>query len=228
MLSSSGVAAQELDAEEQALLLSERSREHYEAGEYERCALLIREAIDLHDDPILHYNLARTLERLDELEEARDEYVTVLDMMPNFEERAQVEERIQALELALAEQSAAVPPPREEPPPVPLVPEPAETSSVPLAPWIVLGAGVLIAAGGIPFAVLFQNSVDDVDQAPDHRTAVEVDRTVEYAVVANSLFGVGAVTAIVGLVWGLLTLPDDDLPVALSPAGPTLRTSLSF
>lgn len=199
-----------------ALDLLEESAALYREGRFAEAATLLRRAHELHPSPALLYNLGRALEGAGDAEGALEAYEGYLDSVEEApgesERRADAEARAEALRAAQA-------PPvddAEEEVDVAMVPPPER----PVAPWIVLGGGLALTAGGLLTGLRASDRhrvADDPDTAL--RRAVELqDRAERLAISANVLMGVGGAMAIAGLTWGLVVRPRDDGPtVALGP-----------
>lgn len=217
-----GAAAQDAP-EVTAAILAERARVLFEAGDFERSATLLEEAIATHDDPALHYNLARSLQELGRWQDSRDEYVRFLEASPDTPQRARIEARIALLDERIAEASA---PPPVVPVAPPIEPTPIEPPSrgVEPAPWILTGLGAATLVVGTVFAVLFDQQVGLARSAPDHATALPHAMLAEqHAITADVLFGVGGLTLAIGFVWGIVDLVQVSSPRADAARPFTIR-----
>ncbi|MEM9074013.1 MAG: tetratricopeptide repeat protein [Myxococcota bacterium] len=193
-------AKAQADAESQALVLFDRAREAFRNGAFERSALLLEEAISLHDVAPLHYNLGRSYQELGRQEDALSEYRRFLAMEPDTPERPRVEARIAILEAQLRPE----PEPEPEPDPEP-EPEPEPEAEVRAGPWILLGTGVAILGGGVVAGVLSNRAEDDARNAPSQEAAeAPAERADRRARAANALFAIGGAVAITGLAWGIV------------------------
>ena len=137
-------------------------------------------------------------------------------------------------EVELREEAAAAPPPAEEPKPRTPKPKPAESpppaaaAEAPggegggsLVPWLAMGAGGALLAGGAAFAVLAGQSQDARDALKGtgafyDDVQAKQDEAEGRALVGNVLLGAGAVAAGTGLV--LLLLGGDEAGEARSGA----------
>ncbi|MFK7986353.1 MAG: tol-pal system YbgF family protein [Sandaracinaceae bacterium] len=192
---------------DEALVMYERARERYEAGDFDRAVLLLEEALVLHDAPELHYNLARALQELGRWAEARDEYIAYRERAPESAVSERVDARIELLDRRIAEEEAAAAPPEPDVPPPP--PEPPPAPPLDPAPWVLAGSGAVIAAAAIPFGVLFLDADSTAANAPNHEAAFgPANDATNFAIVANVLLGVGVVTGLVGIVWGIVSAAD--------------------
>ncbi|MEM9191902.1 MAG: tetratricopeptide repeat protein, partial [Myxococcota bacterium] len=213
-----------------ALGVAQRAQERYEAGDFERAAVLLGEAIDLHETPALHYNLARTLNQMDRWEEARAEYRTYLRLDPTAANRSSVEARIRELDERIERRREALP----SDAPVDaaaagsaeLVTDSAvrgapSSSSVNPIPWLVAGVGAAALVAAIPFAVLSRDAIDEARTSESHLEAVNPASDAEtFTTTANVLFIVGGAIAAAGAVWGLIDLlATDDGPRATVSLG---------
>ena len=110
----------------------------------------------------------------------------------------------------------------------PVSPPPAAASAGPL-PWIVLGAGIALAGGGAAFGVLHQGAMDRLEdlKGPTPVKQSDIDAEAEaattYAIVADSLFGLGAAAAIGGVLL-LLTGGGEDATATPTWWAAPLRT----
>ncbi len=98
-------SALEDGAPELAVKRYEVGRRLYAKGKLKGAAREFEAALELFpDSPKLHYNLARTLERLDRLEEATGAYGRYLELAPRARDRAEVERLVESLKERLVEQ----------------------------------------------------------------------------------------------------------------------------
>lgn len=223
-LEASAQTEAEAPTQEQAALaagITQRAAEAYGQGEFARAALLLREALDLHPTPALHYNLGRTLTELSDWEGARDQLRRYLELAPQSENRAAVEARLAELDRRIA--AAAEAEISADPGDATNLAETADTdegedgeeSDAPdrpsPAPWVVLGGGVVVAGAGVPFALLSARAVDDARAATTQLEAVGPrDDARRHARLANTFFAIGGTLALAGLIWGLVRGDDDD------------------
>lgn len=137
------------DARVRALDLLEESAALFREERFAEAATLLRRAHELHPSPALLYNLGRALERAGDPEGALEAYEGYLDSVEEAPGQAQRRADAQARAEALRGRE---PPPSEDleeqvdAPPV----APIEAAAAPSrAPWILLGAGAAVAAGGL-------------------------------------------------------------------------------
>lgn len=201
--------------QEQAMTLYAQAAARYQSGEYDTAVVLLREAIRLHDQPPFHYNLARALQELGEYEEARQEYLRFLELAPETEQRARVEERvaeidaqIEAARVAAEEEEArrAEEAEAQRRAQAQLRPERRpETRGPEATPWILLGVSAAPLVAGVVVGAMVQGEVDAARRAVSQRDAHPHVRSAEdLAVVTNVLLAVGGALAVGSLVWGMV------------------------
>ena len=230
-----GTARAQADARSRALDLLQESAVLYREGRFAEAATLLRRAHELHPSPPLLYNLGRALEGAEDpagaLEAYRAYLAAVGDDPAEAERRGEAEARIEALR---AETVVPDPEPDRTEPPSPepdgprddLSAHPAPGNASPLAaeaptaaprsvaPWVVLGAGVGTAVGGL---VVGWRARDRQEVAEDPATSLARavtlhERAERLAIAANALIVVGGVVAAAGLTWGLVGGRDRDGP----------------
>ncbi len=198
---------------------------HYEARRYAEAARSFRAAFDLRPEPDLMYNVARSLERSLEREDAIAAYDQFLTLSGTTSEmRARARDARDSLRRELNAMNApdpVVPDPVDDPEPVdtgatgevqhPDPPLPEEPSS-PLRPvgWSLLGVGAAAAIAGGVFGGLALSANSDFDDATDRDEQVRLrDDVNQYALLADVLVGGGVALAVVGIV--LVVLGKSDL-----------------
>jgi tetratricopeptide (TPR) repeat protein len=202
------------DARARAAQLFEESAVLYREGRFEEAAARLREARELHDEPLLSYNLARALEGIGDLEGAITAYRDYLTDAPDAEDAGAVRARIETLgrqreQLRSIAATPPVTPPRTGPGPDP-------------APWILAGSGAAVAVAGAILAGIAVARRDDADREPTHaRTVALLADADAFAIAANVLFAVGGAAALAGAIWGtidLVSLPNGErASVTLGP-----------
>ena len=239
-LASPSLGAAQATHEEQALVLARRAAHRFQAGDFGTAATLLREAIALHETAALHINLARTLNRLERWQEARDAYLRYLVLEADSESRLEVEEAIRELDERIASTEAPEPwaPPEVRSAEDMQGPEVVEASPAldeetalvapnrNRAPWFVLGAGILVVTAGIPLSVLSGSAAERARSAPNQVAADDPAREARtFAITADVLYAVGGAAALSGLIWGLLTRGSDEGEVSLQvyPGGAAVR-----
>lgn len=188
--------------------LFQEAASHYRAGRFRVAVELLRESYELHPEPVVLFNLARSLEGLGELEEALESYSAFLEASPNAPDRGAVEARIETLERLVREQRereeaarAIAQSERErDEPEVPILPaEPDELDAGGIALTAVGAAGLL--AGAIVSGVAVAKHNEWVD-APSHAAAVQsLAEARDIASAANVTFAIGGALALVGGIW---------------------------
>lgn len=120
------------------------------------------------------------------------------------------------------------PPPAPPPGPIAVAPPlpPTEAESAPVAPWVTAGAGVVVTTVGLVLGATATSLEAEFAAAPV-QTAEDVDRALGLldraetrATAANVVIGLGVVTAVAGVVWLVLSWPDDAAPVSAAGGGP--------
>jgi len=105
LVSSAGAAPPSADvAQAKKLFIS--GTKHYNLREYNEALADFREAFRLRDDPVFLYNIAQCYRMLENRAEAVSFYKNYLRMVPAASNRAEVEQRIVALEHEQAEAKA--------------------------------------------------------------------------------------------------------------------------
>ncbi len=118
--------AQDVNAA-RALFIS--GSKHFDLGEYDQALADFKEAYRIKEDPVLLYNIAQCQRLLKHDEEALRAYKTFLHRAPDSPVRAEVEQRIAALEEAIdaRKRATSMPPDRvleqQKPPPTVTPPE---------------------------------------------------------------------------------------------------------
>lgn len=227
-----GAEEDEVAAREQAVVLYTRAEERYREGDYEAAALLLREAITLHEAAAMHYNLAKALEGLEDLDGAIAAYERFLELAPDNPQRDSVNASLEELRAARA--AAESEPEPESVEPVRASPElaPSEPSAPPpersIGPFIVLGAAALPLGAGIATGVLSRGAIDDARDAPDQPTAKDhADSAERLSLIANLSFALAGALAIAGTVWAIVDRKDPDgagTTVSVGPGSLELRT----
>jgi len=186
-----------------ALALFADSDKAYKAGDFERAAALLEQAYALAPEPVLLFNLGRALEHTDK-QKAIDAYQRYLDSGPAIDDRAAIEERIAALQMALT------PPPPQPPPEVHAPPPPpADELQPPLRRWpmITLGAGAATIVTAALFGKAARDRHDDAVAAPGQVDAQAFqDSAHTDATMSNVLFVAGTAALAVGATYLVLDL----------------------
>jgi tetratricopeptide (TPR) repeat protein len=218
---------------ERALSLFRDSDARYKRGEFEEAAALLRQAYELHPEPILLYNLARAYEGMGELDGAIEQYERYLKLETEIEDRGAIERRIATLKQqvaarTMADNDARPPTPGNSHPvaPPPIVRPPVagrdhdEARARPrLLPWLIAGGGAVLLGAGAGFGYLSQARHDDAVSEPVQAEAVRLqDAARTDATIANVLFVAGGLTVIGGVTWGLLSRRGDATPPRVAGA----------
>jgi tetratricopeptide (TPR) repeat protein len=139
----------------------------YDVGRFEEAIKEFEAAYQYQEGPVTIFNLAQAHRRAGNNAKALELYRTYLRKAPNAPDRGEVEERIAALERAMAEVQDRVaalekasPPRPTEPaatvavaPPPPAAPPPRHGRGMLVGGAVAAGAGVLLGGAGIVFAV---------------------------------------------------------------------------
>lgn len=201
--------AQKPDAKPAPVDRFRQAAEAYREGRFQDAVDLLIEERKLHPEPVLLYNLARAYEGLGRSDEAAVAYAQYLQEAPDVPDRKAVEARIatlksQAEALRRAKEAkgreddrvVAVPPP-------PSKEEPARQRSV--APWVLGGAGLAVAGGGLAFGLLAQSRNDDAAADPVQRSARAArDDAERFATFSTIGWIAGGVLVASAAVWLLL------------------------
>jgi hypothetical protein len=124
-LSLAGPAQAGDGATEQARAHYETGTQQYDLGHWDEAIREYEKAYELRPDPSFLYNLAQANRRKGDLKRAMDLYKNYLGKLPKGPQRADVEEKIAALQKQIDDAAAK---------PVAPVPEPAPTAPPPLPP----------------------------------------------------------------------------------------------
>ncbi|AKF09783.1 tetratricopeptide repeat protein [Sandaracinus amylolyticus] len=199
-------------ARARALELFRESAELYRQGRFADAAARLREARELHSEPLLSYNLARALEGSGDLEGAVEAYRDYLEEAPSADDAPAVRARLESLERHVAEVRALEEERerlrregRQTPDPTP--PATTRARGPDVVPWAIAGSGgaVLIAGAVVGGLALARNN--DAMRAPTHAAAVEASADADsLAIAANVLLITGGLAALVGTVWGSIDL----------------------
>ena len=178
----------------------------YEAGQLESALVRFSRAHALSHAAELLYNVATVHERLRHDEEALQAYEAYLEAVPDAADRETIEARVRILRDAIAPEPE--PEPTIEAPVVVLpidpirVDAPAPSASDP-APWILTGTGLAVAAAGGVLVALGAMDASTVTSTTSWADAASArDRSPTFTGAGLAAIGVGAVTAVIGIVWG--------------------------
>ncbi|WP_236519297.1 tetratricopeptide repeat protein [Sandaracinus amylolyticus] len=199
-------------ARTRALELFRESAELYRQGRFADAADRLREARELHSEPLLSYNLARALEGAGDLEGALEAYRDYLEEAPDADDAPAVRARLESLERHVAEVRALEEErerlrreDRETPDPTPPSTPPSRGPDV--VPWVIAGSGAAVLIGGAVVGGLALARNNDAMRAPTHAAAVEASQDADsLAIAANVLLITGGLAALVGTIWGSIDL----------------------
>lgn len=188
---------------DQAEALFFQALAHYRQGRYEAAAVDFQQAYVLTAHRDLLFNIARSRERVGDLDGAAEWYRAYLATKPADE--TAIVHRIRQLGADPTPEQRTRP--RAPTTPDPVDPGPAAASSSPW-PWVALGAGVVAAGAGVYFGL---DALDLASQARAAETAATAqplaDDAEQSALFAHVTFGVAA--AAVGTAVVLWWLEDD-------------------
>ncbi|MCA9615351.1 MAG: hypothetical protein KC586_21495 [Myxococcales bacterium] len=185
--------------------------QHYEAREYAQAAAEFQAAFDLRPEPDLLYNVARSYERAVMRAEAIAAYDRFLELPGTTSEMRQralgarnsLESEVRALERRESDANAATNEETTEPTPqpTPTPPPPEEPSALRPVGFAMLGVGAAAAIVGGVFGGLALKANSDFEDATGRAEQIELrDDVNRNALLADVLVGVGAATAVVGVV----------------------------
>ena len=206
-----------------ALRLHQESAALYRAGRHREAAELLRVAYALHPEPIISYNLGRTLEALGDLPGAVGAYERYLATAGPVPDRAAVGARLEALRGRLAKLT-----PPASAPLVEGVPPRRRSPLRRAAPYAVTGAGLATLAVGSVLAGVAWHRYQDSTKDPGQVTASQKNAQAhDLALRANVTFAVGGAVALAGAVWLLIDRPWREAPrrpveVRMGPGGVAL------
>jgi tetratricopeptide (TPR) repeat protein len=214
---------------ERALSLFQESADHYRVGRFGVAAELLREAYDLHPEPLLLYNLGRALDGMGEFQEAIQAYRDYVEAVPDAEDRGAVERRIETLQTYLDSGSGGDTPPPPEGAPGATGPTYADSGPSPV-PFVIAGVGAAGVGIGVVLGLMAQSRHDDAVAENVHVTAAEkAEEADNLAAGANIAFVAGGILLAVGVAWGVLELTgggggeQESLALELGPGNVGLR-----
>jgi tetratricopeptide (TPR) repeat protein len=212
-----------------AVVLFERSEVLYKEGNFAQAAVLLQQAYELEQEPILLYNLGRALEsdgQLQQASEAFERYLATAKLNPSErkalqarvaslkeqyetnerikKERDEAQQRQKEAENRLLEQSQK--------------PSAVEDSSMGPWPWVILGVGAAGLATGTVLAVMASSKHKEAEDEPIQQKALELQESANNLSTASAVFLVaGGVVAAGGLTWVLIeVLGNDDEPESVA------------
>lgn len=204
------------DPRARGVRLFREAADHYRAGRFRVAVELLRESYELHPEPVVLFNLARSLEGLGEFDAALDAYRRFLEASPDAPDRGAVEARVETLTRLVEEQQARAEAEAEaarasaeaaETPEV--VAPPAGPDELDVGSFVFIGAG---AAGLITGAILSGVAVtthNDWVNAPSQEAALSsLASAQDLALAANVAFIAGGVLAMVGGIWLIVDASD--------------------
>lgn len=198
-------------AEKEQLLkeLNAKGRSSYKNEDYKGAIAAFKKAYDIEAVPNLLYNIAKCYEKLKDWDNAikyYNEFIVSPDIKPETRKKtlARIDElrKIKALE----EENKKNPKPIKKPEPT----GPDHTVS-----YVLMGTGGVLVATGLVFGLLANGQQSTFDEATDVQTKRDAQSSGKtYGYVADAGYGLGLVTAGIGLV--LYLTAGDESP---NPAG---------
>jgi tetratricopeptide (TPR) repeat protein len=209
---------------DRALVLFRESDVHYKRGDFERAVALLREAYELHPEPILLYNLARALEGLGDFDGAIELYERYLNAETEIHDRGAIERRIATLREQVARtaqppvtsdaptgtpvsDNRTAPPAGDAMTPIRLEPPPSEMQrKPPRLPWLIAGGGGVVLGGGVLLGYVSQARHDAAVDEPIQAEAQKLqDQARTFATAANVALAVGGAAVIGGVTWAVIS-----------------------
>ena len=223
-------------ARDEAFALYAESRERYAEGDFAGVVELLSRAYAIHPEPVLLYNLARTLEGMARWGEAADAYECYVRRAPDARDRGAIEQRIETLRRS-DDRARMEPLPdrtperaREAPVTTDGASDRDAQRSLEAGPFVLLGAGAAVAVAGAIVGGLALQMRDDADASAHHADALQLFRTSQdFATAATITWSVAGALLLGGLIWGIVdwTAPQDPhVHVALGPTSLSLTVEL--
>lgn len=208
-------------ARDEAFALYAQSRERYSEGDFVAAVALLERAYAAYPEPVLMYNLARTLEGMARWSEAADAYACYLEREPEARDRGAIERRVEALRASAAgarggDEASTTTAGPEASEGSELAPAPPSTGrSLEPGPFVLLGLGVASVAAGAVLGGLALDLRGQADDAAMHVDAAATFSTAEhYALAANVVWGFAGAFLVAGFVWGAIDWTTGDRSVA--------------
>ncbi|MEM7606063.1 MAG: hypothetical protein AAF411_11980 [Myxococcota bacterium] len=204
-------------SDEEARSLFSAGRTAYQAGRYARALEHFQAAYDLSGRPELLYNIGLAAERTRDDARALAAYGAFVDALPDAERRSFVEARIEVL--SSSEPETAIEPLAEPAP---------ERARWPVGGFVMSGAGVAVAVGGVVVLARGVSLRDDVENAEPGTAFADVQDNVSRAPAliraGESLMVIGLAAAVAGVVIAIVQRPDaTEVSVAVGPGGVRLE-----
>lgn len=203
---SAGALSAEQEAAFQAIVA--QAMEHYQARRYTQAIELFMRAHEIRTEPELVYNIARSYERLAQLDEAVEYYERFLSLPATTAElRSRARANLTALRQEQASLDASQQPP-QTPPPGPgdgTGPDGGEVEEgrQPLATagWVLFGVGAATAIAGVVFAGLTISSDTQFQEADVNDDRISLRDDIERnALAADVLLITGGTVGLTGIV----------------------------
>ncbi len=203
--------------EAEAMRLTREAHTAFREAHYERARALLDRALELCEQPIIVFNLARVSLETGELRAAQRHYRRYLEMRTDAPDRPEVERRLASIEDEIAALDRLEQDARRAARDAQRAREEAEAAHARAArvesreqvgPWAVGAGGIVVLGAGLGFAVAAQIQ-SDVPADLDHLAASASLRQAElFALLANISFGVGAAAVLAAGLWGLVVVLD--------------------
>jgi len=233
-------AAPEYDSDDLvARGLFDAGRAAYDAGNYREALNYFQQAHDKSQRPRLLYNIGQTADRLRMDRTALTTFRKYLELVPDAENRREVENRIRTLE-SLVNDDAAPAPSVESAEPV-VAPQPSavtrpaaaqdeSASDSNIAPWLVTGAGGVVALTGVVLFAIGSSKISNAEDAPIHSSWPAVRDDAEsgptYRDVGITALVVGVLGTAAGVVWIVTSSADHETTVSIGPNSLLVRGTL--
>lgn len=211
--SAKGAHAQSDDAKQQAFDLFEQSKQAYQQGNYLKSSQLLRQAYALEPDPILLYNLGRSLDSLGDLQGAVNAYRSYLDSKPGPEETQEIREKVDQIQrqIELRKRREEQQGDRDR---VTLQQGLSseskgqdESKNVSPWPWVVIGVGIAALASAIGVGIAAQNKHNEAVMEPVQQEAFALQNQADsLATASTALFVGGGIVAAGGATWAIIDL----------------------
>ena len=210
---------------------------HYQGHRYAQAVELFERAYEMRAEPELVYNIARSYERSQQLEDAISAYERFLALPATTSElRARARANLAAIRqeqaaLEAAERQEGTPPTTpEQPPGGGPTDEPQSLGPLGIAGWVLFGVGAVTAVAGVVFAGLTITAESDFQAAEITEERLTLREDVERnALVADVLLISGGTVCLTGIILLIVNAvrgrdgaAEDDSGLAIFPSAAPL------